>query len=266
MNAMSQTQTYAGPWLAWVFIAMMGLAAPIAAMLVHSSELTLAPRSLVTGSILAVGLMGTAMISAAATGRFWVGVLLALLGGTGLVALALVLGTASLGQPIAVGIAIAVASSSFAARGALFARSASAKGWWIAVCVVAGEAAVIVTAAIDPSLWPDWVLVLLPAQWATMAIQSALAGAPVAISALIALAGTAFATGLVVHLWPSRWPYMIMFTAWLGCAALVYHRPGPMILDKLHNTSLVAEEGHKQMAYPFDLHCFFALSPRKYPQ
>ena len=243
MNSVSQAHSVAGTWLAWVCVALAGFIAPVTAILVYANAPTLAPQPLVFGSILAVGLMATAMISAAATGRFWVGIFLALLGSAGLISLASMVEIVTVGRPIAAALAVAFACASFAARGALFACSASAKGWWIAVFVVAGEAAVVVTAAIDPSLWPDWVLALLPAQWATMAIRAALIGAPAASSALIALAVTALASGLVVQLWPSRWPYLIMFSAWLACAALVYHQPGPQIADELHITSLVAEEG-----------------------
>ena len=40
--------------------------------------------------------------------------------------------------------------------------------------------------------------------------------------ALIALAGTAATTLLAARLWLHRWPYLLMFTAWLGLSALVY--------------------------------------------
>jgi hypothetical protein len=103
------------------------------------------------------------------------------------------------------------------------------RGWWIAVFVVAGEAAILLTASAMPGALPDWLLVLLPAQWASTAIQTALSGTGTraASSALIALAGTAAATLLVARLWPRRWPYLVMFTAWLGLSALVWYRPGP---------------------------------------
>ncbi|MCM0000646.1 MAG: hypothetical protein NBV68_14795, partial [Erythrobacter sp.] len=104
--------------------------------------------------------------------------------------------------------------------------SAAARGWWIAVTVVAGEAAVLLTAAAMPGAWPGWVLALLPAQWAALALQAALTGtgAQVASIAQIALCGTAAATLLVARLWPQRWPYLIMFTTWLGLSALVWER------------------------------------------
>ena len=80
--------------------------------------------------------------------------------------------------------------------------------------VVGGEAAMLLTAWVMPGALPDWLLVLLPAQWASMAIQSAMGGNGIlaASSALIALGGTAAATLLVWRLWPRRWPYAIMFT------------------------------------------------------
>jgi hypothetical protein len=187
------------------------------------------PLTLVASPILAVGLMGVGMIGAAAAGRLWVGVLLALLTGAGLIVLAQAMGLPPLPHPLSTALAMLVASVSFAARGALFARSAGARGWWIAVFVVAGEAAILATASAMPGALPAWLLVLLPAQWASTAIETALTGTGTAAasSPLIALAGTAAATLLVALLWPRRWPYLIMFTAWLGLSALVWHRPAP---------------------------------------
>jgi uncharacterized membrane protein YccC len=76
---------------------------------------------------------------------------------------------------------------------------------------------------------PEWLLVLLPAQWANVAIQTALTGTGTlaASAVLLALAGTAAATLLVARLWPRRWPYLIMFTVWLGLSTLVWHQPAP---------------------------------------
>jgi hypothetical protein len=188
-----------------------------------------APGALASGPIPALALMGTAMIAAAILGRFWIGVLLAISSGAALILLADVLDLLSLRDPLAAGFAVFVASLSFAARGTLFARSAADRGWWIALFVVAGEAAILLTAAIEPDALPDWLLALLPAQWASMALHSALEGgdALAAGSALVALGGTAAATLLVWRLWPRRWPYLIMFGTWLALSALVYHRPGP---------------------------------------
>ncbi|WP_426163261.1 hypothetical protein [Sandarakinorhabdus sp. DWP1-3-1] len=173
------------------------------------------------------------MIAAAIAGRLWIGVLLALLAGAGLLLLARALGMPPLPHPFSTGLAIVIASFSFAARGTLFARTASDaaynRGWWIAVFVVAGEAAMLLTASAIPGALPAWLLVLLPAQWASVAIQTALTGTGTraASSALLALAGTAAVTLLVARLRPRRWPYAVMFTAWLGLSALVWHRPGP---------------------------------------
>ena len=199
------------------------MVAPVGAMLL------LAPSALVPAAapILAVGLMGAGMIGAAADGRFSIGILLALLAGAGLLLLAQGLGMPPLQAPLSIALAVAAACISFAARGALFARSAAGKGWLIAVLVVAGEAGILATASARPDALPEWLLALLPAQWASMAIQSALTdtGTRAANWALLALSGTAAATLLVARLWPRRWPYLVMFTAWLGLSALVYLRP-----------------------------------------
>lgn len=228
MNLSSQAQPTAQPLLAWLSVALAGCVAPAMAMLVLSKAPSSMPLTVVTGPILAVGLMATGMITAAAAGRFWIGVFLALLTGAGLILFARALGMPTLPHPLSTILAIFVASISFAARGALFSLSAADKGWWIAVFVVAGEAAIILTALAQPGTLPDWLLALLPAQWTNMAIQAAITGtgARAASSALIALGGTAAATLLVARLWPRRWPYLIMFTAWLGFSALVYHYPG----------------------------------------
>lgn len=210
------------PFLAWLIVALVGCVAPVLALFL----VTGAPLAAVGGPILAVGLMGAGMITAAAAGRFWVGVLVALINGAGLVLIARALGMAALLDPVSALVALTIASISFAARGALFARSAAARGWWIAVAVVAGEAAVVLTALADPSALPRWLLVLLPAQWASIAIHAALTGtgASLANAALFALTGTAAATLLVARLWPRRWPYLVMFTTWLSLSALVWHR------------------------------------------
>ncbi len=183
-----------------------------------------APLAGVTGPILALGLMGVAMIAAAVSGRLWIGAGLALMTGAGLAGLAMTLGLLPVLHPLSIGLAVIIASISFAARGALFARSGLGKGWLIALFVVAGEAAVLLTAAAQPETLPDWLLVLLPAQWASTAIQATLtgAGSQAARACLIALGGTAAATLMVVWLWPRRWTYLIMFTAWLSLSALVW--------------------------------------------
>ncbi|WP_373487371.1 hypothetical protein [Blastomonas sp.] len=226
---MSHAQPLSWPILAWLSVALAGVAAPVLAMLLLVDAHGSAPLALVCGPIVAVGLMGVGMIAAAADGRLWIGVLLALLTGAGLILLARALGTPPLPHPLSTGLAVIIASISFAARGTLFARSASDKGWLIAIAVVAGEVAFLSTALALPDTLPDWLLALLPAQWASIAIQTALTGTGTraASSALFALAGTAAATLLVARLWPRRWPYLLMFTTWLALSALVWYRPGP---------------------------------------
>jgi hypothetical protein len=217
------------PLLAWLVVILAGAALPAAAMLLLQSAPAPAPLALVGGPILAVGLMGIGMITAASAGRLWIGVALALLGGVGLIQLARALGMPALPHPVSTGLAVVIAGISFAARGTLFARAMAEKGWLLALFVVAGEAAILITAAALPGALPAWLLTLLPAQWASTAIQTALTGTGTraASSALFALGGTAATTLLVAFLWPRRWPYALMFTAWLGLSSLVWHRPGP---------------------------------------
>jgi hypothetical protein len=208
-------------WLAVVLAGVLAAGIPAVALLwLADAPETLA---LVSGPLLALGLMGVAMLAAAVAGRLWVGVLLALLAGVGLILLARALGMPALPHPFSTGLAVIVASASFAARGFLFAGAYPRGGWGLALFVVTGEAAMLITAA-----WlPAWLLVLLPAQWASTAIQTAITGTGTraASSALFALAGTAATTLLVARLLPRRWPYLLMFTAWLGLSALVWHRP-----------------------------------------
>lgn len=227
MTSLLHAQPLSRSLPAWLAVALAGVAAPALAMVMLADAP--APLVLVGGPILAVGLMGVGMIAAAAAGRLWVGVLLALLTAGGLLLLARALGMPPLPHPLSTGLAVIIAVFSFAARGTLFARSASDEGWWIAVFVVGGEAAMLWTAWALPGVLPDWLLVLLPAQWASVAIQTALTGtgAWAASSALFALAGTGAVTLLVAWLWPRRWPYALMFSAWLGLSALVWHRPAP---------------------------------------
>ena len=99
----------------------------------------------------------------------------------------------------------------------------------MALFVVAGEASVLLIASVYPGLLPDWFLALLPAQWASIAIQVALTGSGTlaAMPVLIALTGTAATTLLAAKLWLRRWPYLLMFTAWLGLSALVYFSLDP---------------------------------------
>lgn len=217
------------PFLAWLVVILAGAMMPATAMLLLQGAPAPAPLALVGGPILAVGLMGIGMIAAATAGRLWIGVALALIGGVGLIQLARALGMPALPHPFSTGLAVVIAGISFAARGTLFARAMAEKGWLLALFVVAGEAAILITAAALPGALPAWLLTLLPAQWASTAIQTALTGTGTraASSALFALGGTAATTLLVAFLWPRRWPYALMFTAWLGLSALVWHRPGP---------------------------------------
>lgn len=199
----------------WLAVLLTGVLAPAFAVLrVDATTLTAQ-----NGPILAASLMGTGMIAAAVAARFWVGVALALTTGVGLIALAQRMGMASLAHPLSTSLALLVASISFAARGTLFTRAHPRHGWIIAVLVVCGEAATLLTAA-----WlPAWLLVLLPAQWASAAIATAIAGSGTraATAVLVALAGTAVTTLLVARLLPRKWPYALMFTAWLAFSALV---------------------------------------------
>ena len=198
MRLFLHNQTANRPFLAWLTVALAGTVAPALALFLIVGAPDRAPLALVAGPILAVGLMGAGMIAAAASGRLSVGAIVALLNGAGLLLGARALGMPVLSDPVPTLAALFIASISFAARGALFARSASARGWWIALAVVAGEAAVLLTAAAMPGALPGWLLALLPAQWASIAIQSALtgmltgtlasSGARVASAALFALA------------------------------------------------------------------------------
>jgi len=201
-----------------------------------------APLAVASAPVLAIALMAVAMIAAAIDGRWWVGLVLAAAVGTILIVLARAQGLPPVAHPVSTALALGVASISFAARGSLFARSIPGRGWLLALFVVAGEAAMLVTATYLPGYLPAWLLVLLPAQWASTALHTALAGTGTraASSALFALGGTAATTLLVAQLWPRRWPYLLMFTAWLGLSALVWYHPGPpppgfvMVSDKAH--------------------------------
>ena len=193
MKSLASANSFSGSFVAWLTVALFGVVAPVAAML----------------------MLADASSSAS------------LLNGVCLIVLARALGMAAVLHPISAAFAIVIATLSFAARGALFARSAGDKGWLIAVFVVMGEAAILVTSYTMPDALPDWLLVLLPAQWANIAIQSALSGTGTfaAIPVLLALGGTALSTLLVARLLPRRWPYLIMFTAWLSLSALVWYWP-----------------------------------------
>lgn len=223
------------PFLGWLAAVVAGVGAPLCAMLVLAQvgqaapfEGALAP---VLAPLLSLGMMGVGMIGAAVTGRLWVGIVLAAANAAFLallVFLAFAFGLISAPFPTAVMITmiavVLIAGFSFAARGALFTRSASPLGWVVALGVVAGEAAILATALVQPGALPDWLLALLPAQWASIALQSALGGNFTAQSyaAMTALLGTAAATMFVTYLWPRRWTYAVMFTTWLALSALVW--------------------------------------------
>lgn len=225
MKLSLQTQPVVWPTLAWTTVAMAGFALPFAALVMLANMASAETLNTVTAPIVAVAMMGAAMIGAATAGRFWLGVGFGLVTGAALVFVSASLGLPGVQKPVALAIVCSAASVSFAARGALFARSGLDKGWWIAVFVVAGEAAVLATAAAQPGALPDWLLVLLPAQWASLALQSGFDGSNTvtASAALAALLGTGAATLFVVKLWPRRWPYLVMFSAWLSFAALVWN-------------------------------------------
>ncbi|MEM9881155.1 MAG: hypothetical protein AAF862_17950 [Pseudomonadota bacterium] len=222
------TKPYSWMYSAWSSAALSGLAVPVLTMLFLSQ--TSAPGALASGPIFALGLMGVGIIAAATAGQFWIGVGLALLNAACLIALAHLLGMPPLLHPFPVAVAMVIASFSFAARGALFAKTLSHKGWMMALFVVAGEASVLLIASSFPGVLPDWFLALLPAQWASIAIQTALtgAGAGEAEPVLIALAGTAATTLLAARFWLRRLPYLLMFTAWLGSSVMVYFSLTPI--------------------------------------
>ncbi len=209
---------------AWAVALLAGVAMPAALLLAGPVGV-----AGVGAPVLAAGLMGIGLIGTAAAGRFWPGFGIAVLAGLGLVLLLRGAGFGPLPHPFSTGLAVLVACLSFAARGALFARALGGRGWLMALFVVAGEAATLVATATLPGLLPPWLLALLPAQWASMALSTALlgTGTRAASSALFALAGTAAATLLVASLLPRKWPYAIMFTTWLALSALVMHRPVP---------------------------------------
>lgn len=219
MTTMPDTPSPFGRALPWLVVGLSGIAVPFAALMMLDN--TRAP-------IIALGLMATGMIGAAVAGSFRTGIVLALMAGAGLIVMALALGMPAKPDPAWLGAGLLIASISFAARGALFARSAGKIGCWIALAIVAGEGAILATALALPGALPPWLLALLPAQWAATALAAALGGSGsiVAAMSLLALGGTAAATLLVARLWPRRWPYLIMFTAWLGLSALVMQAAG----------------------------------------
>lgn len=224
MTHFTSTRFLTWPASAWCTTALAGVVVPVLLMLMLVLPAVSSPLALASGPIFTLGLMGVGIIAAATAGPFWIGVLLALLNVACLILLALALGMPALPHPLSTGLAMVIASGSFAARGALFAKTLSQRGWLMALFVVAGEASVLLIVSVWPGVLPNWFLALLPAQWASIAIQTALTGTGTlaAMPVLIALAGTAATTLLAARLWLRRWPYLLMFTAWLGLSALVY--------------------------------------------
>ena len=212
---------------AWITTVLVGVALPILTLLVLAAASS--PVALAGGPILTLGLMGVGIIAAATAGKFWIGVVLALLNAAFLLVLAFALGMPALQHPFEIALAMVIASFSFAARGALFSKTLADRGWLMALFVVAGEGSVLLIAATLPGVLPTWFLALLPAQWASSAIQMAVTGTSVfeTLPALIALAGTAATTLLAARLWLRIWVYLLMFAAWLGLSALVYFWPDP---------------------------------------
>lgn len=228
MMSLSHAQPQTRPVLAWLSVALAGIAAPALASLLLAVSPAPAPFALSGGPILATGLMGAGMIAAAASGRLWIGVVLAVLTGVGFIFVARQLGMPPLPHPFSTGLAVIITSFNFAALGKLLARITD-KGWRIAVLVVAGEAAILLATSALPGMLPDWLLAVLPAQWASVAIQTALTGTGTraASSALLALAGTAVTMLLAAWLWPRRWPLLLPLAAWFGLSALFWDQPGP---------------------------------------
>lgn len=222
MRLLAFNKLLAWPTSAWCTTALVGVAIPVAVMLVLSAENP--ALALTSAPIFTLGLMGAGLIGAATAGHFWIGVFLALLSAACLAVSALALGMPMLPHPGSTGLAMMIASCSFAARGALFSTTLARKGWLMALFVVAGEASVLLIVSVFPGALPNWFLALLPAQWASIAIETALIGEGTlgAMPVLIALAGTAATTLLAARLWLHRWPYLLMFTTWLGLSALVY--------------------------------------------
>jgi hypothetical protein len=222
VRLLTSTGLLTWPASAWCTTALAGVAIPVLLLLMLSS--TSSPLALASGPVFTLGLMGVGIIAAATVGSFWMGVLLALLNAACLLVLALALGMSALPHPVSTGLVMVIASGSFGARGALFAKTLARRGWLMALFVVAGEASVLLIAATLPDALPDWFLALLPAQWASVGIQTAVTGigTMAAMPTLIALAGTAATTLLAARLWLRRWPYLLMFTTWLGLSALVY--------------------------------------------
>ncbi|MFC3101719.1 hypothetical protein [Altererythrobacter lauratis] len=225
------------PVPAWLFLALAAIVAPAVVMLLVADAPAPVPVALVGGPILAAALIAAGLTAGAASRRFWIGFPLALLAGVGLIQLARVLGMPALPHPFSTGMSVIVTSFGFAAMGALLGRAAPAMGWRIAAFAIATMAGILAIVAVWPDTLPDALLALVPAHWASMAIQTALTGTGtrLASSSLFALAGTGAAALLARGLWsrnwpqgwPHNWPLWLVVVAWIGLSALVWQRPAP---------------------------------------
>ena len=65
MKSLPDNQPVMWPWLAWSFVAVTGIVAPVAALLLLSDALGPEPPAAIIGSVLAVSLMGAGIIAAA---------------------------------------------------------------------------------------------------------------------------------------------------------------------------------------------------------
>ncbi|MEO1576448.1 MAG: hypothetical protein AAFU65_15990 [Pseudomonadota bacterium] len=83
---------------AWTAAVITGVAIPVLALMALSARGS--GISLAGGPVLTLGLMGVGIIAAATSGRFWVGVLLALLSAVCLIVLARALGMSALAHPL----------------------------------------------------------------------------------------------------------------------------------------------------------------------
>ena len=81
MTSLPPAQPPVWPLLAWLTVGLAGIAAPALALVLLADPSACAPLASLAGPVLAVGLMGAGMIAAAVVGRFWIGVVLALIAG-----------------------------------------------------------------------------------------------------------------------------------------------------------------------------------------
>lgn len=217
-------ETARWPAAAWLTAFCISVIGPLAAILTMARAELSVPSSGAVAAVLVLGMMGVAMIGSAVTGRLGVGVVLAGVNAACLTVMCVAFDLLALGSLTLLAMTILVATVSFAARGSLFALSANPRGWLVAFGVVSGEAAIIFTALFEPEALPDWLLALLPAQWANIALQDAFSASlgAQALASIAALLGTAAATLFVTYQWPRRWTYAVMFTTWLALSAYVW--------------------------------------------